>query len=294
MIRSNVRPRHKDSSLSDPPSARASPWLCRHVVAFAAAGFLVVAVSGSIHAQVIVGVVRDAGNGTPLPSVHLTMLDSTGTARASAFTDSLGVFRLAGMGPGTFTLQAERLGVEPARTEAFTVNPNERLDVEFRLRPEAIELQPIVVRQRRRISPRLAEYYDRLERGGFGYFITREELERSGSPYVSSHLQMSPGVWVRGGIRPRITMRGTTGRCTPTVFLDGFRVPAAEVDALTTPDQLEGIEIYRGMHAPMQYGRVDCGAILMWTRVDDGRPLTWKRVLAAAALAVGMLFLSLQ
>lgn len=244
--------------------------------------------------QTIVGVVRDAGTGQPLVAVELTAIDSTGEARASALTDSLGVFRLAGMGPGTFTLEAERLGAETARTQAVVVNANERLQVDIPLRPEAIELQQIVVQERRRLSGRLAEYYERLERGsGFGRFITRDQLDRV--PYLSSQLRMTPGLWVDGfGHQTRITMRGTFGRCQPSIFLDGLPITSEEIDIIT-PDQLEGVEVYRGMHVPVRYAsRSNCGAILLWTRSDVGKPFTWKRLLAGLGLAGLLLILAMD
>lgn len=264
------------------------------VVLTAVAGAFVLALAGSANAQTIVGVVRDAGTRAPLVAVQLTAIDSTGAARASALTDSLGMFRLAGMGAGTFTIEAERLGAETTTTQAVVLNVNERLQVDIPLRPDAIELQQIVVRERRRLSGRLAEYYDRLERGGrtgFGHFITRDQLDRV--PYLSSHLRMTPGVWVNGfGHQLSITMRGTFGRCRPAIFLDGLPITAEEIDIIT-PDQLEGVEIYRGMHVPVRYAsRSNCGAILLWTRADAGRPFTWKRMLVGLGLAGLLLILA--
>lgn len=294
MIRTTARPERSSARYASPLSRVAFASACRPVVCTTAAGVLVLVLAGSARAQTIAGVVRDAGTGDPLVAVQLTAIDSTGAARASALTDSLGMFRLAGMGAGTFTLEAERIGAETTTTQAVVLNVNERLQVDIPLRPEAIELQQIVVRERRRLSGRLAEYYDRLERGGstgFGHFITRDQLDRI--PYLSSHLRMTPGVWVNGfGHQLSITMRGTFGRCPPAVFLDGLPITAEEIDIIT-PDQLEGVEIYRGMHVPVRYAsRSNCGAILLWSRADAGKPFTWKRMLAGLGLAGLLLILA--
>lgn len=257
------------------------------------AGAIAVLLASPAASQTVVGVVRDAGTRDPLPDVQLSVLDSTGESRASALTDSVGLFFLSGMGPGTFTLRAERIGAQTVTTEPVILNRNERIQVDIPLRAEAIELQRIVVQERRRISGRLAEYYDRLERGGrsgFGRIITREDLERM--PFLSSHLRMTPGLWVDGfGHQTNITMRGGgMGRCTPAILLDGLPIEASEID-IVTPDQLEGVEIYRGMHAPMQYtSRSSCGVILLWTRVDGGRPFTWKRMIAGLGAAAVLFF----
>ena len=61
---------------------------------------------------------------------------------------------------------------------------------------------------------------------------------------------------------------GSTGGCSPDVFLDGRQVPEDLLGGLW-PDQVRGIEIYvRPSQVPTGYINPlkGCGAILVWTQ----------------------------
>jgi TonB family protein len=68
-------------------------------------------------------------------------------------------------------------------------------------------------------------------------------------------------------------MRGRT--CWPLVWLDGFPMPAGEVDLDSfSPQSFEGIELYLGSTTPpmryiQQRTMSSCGTILLWSRSSD-------------------------
>src|SRR5438132_4544 len=66
----------------------------------------------------------------------------------------------------------------------------------------------------------------------------------------------------------RLTVR--VRRCQPTVWVDGQRIPGAELDDVIQPNDIGGIEFYPSSSGiPPQYldpsNRL-CGLILVWTR----------------------------
>jgi hypothetical protein len=68
--------------------------------------------------------------------------------------------------------------------------------------------------------------------------------------------------------------RNTGGRCIPTFFVDGFpwkpmlRGALTEIEAMTSPSDVKGIEVYRAEQpVPPRFDRGNgCGAVVIWTR----------------------------
>jgi len=56
--------------------------------------------------------------------------------------------------------------------------------------------------------------------------------------------------------------------CSPLIFVDGVGLGRGiDLDALMTPDQVEGMEVYTGgVQIPRQYSQTGaaCGAIVIW------------------------------
>ena len=78
------------------------------------------------------------------------------------------------------------------------------------------------------------------------------------------------------------------GGCRPDLLLDGVAIrPSAglTLDDYLSSNEVEAIEVYRGVETPLRFGSNSCGAIVVWTRVpetiSDSRPF-WKRFLVAA------------
>jgi hypothetical protein len=127
------------------------------------------------------------------------------------------------------------------------------LAVEFLISTEAVLLQPLtVVAASTRPQGLLGGFYERMERGGFGSFINRDEIEKRQPIYPSDLLRTIPGVQVvpTWWGRALVVMRG---RCIPQIYLDGMRVGSASIDELVSPFELEGIEVYRGIETPAEF-----------------------------------------
>ena len=150
--------------------------------------------------------------------------------------------------------------------------------VRIALRPTAQQLARVVVSATRdRYTGRLAGYYQRLERGTQGQFITRADLDREKPPQLTDMLQRQPGVHLSRG-RPgpaRLRMRGR--ECLPLVWLDGAALSGGDVDLdAFAPTTIEGIELYLGASVPSRYqgvrGQSECGVVLLWSRGPDTEP----------------------
>ncbi len=190
-------------------------------------------------------------------------------------TDARGEFRLSGVPAGTLEVRARRLGFRP---DAVRINAGQSGTerVSLRLAVAIQELQPVVVRgQAVKYTGRLAGYYERLERGISGVFITRQQIERDNPRSVKQLLRRTPGIT---GIRARDGSSAERVRginCSPLIWLDGSPMPMGQVDLDTfEPTTLEGIEIYLGATSvPARYTWTRdlyfCGAILLWTRAFE-------------------------
>ncbi len=196
-----------------------------------------------------------------------------------AHTNDRGEFRLAGIAPGTVTLQFRRLGFV-AVTRAMQIGVGEwpaPLNIVLPLLPTTIK--PVVVQASRvEFTGRLAGYYKRLHRRSSGSFIPREQIDLRTGKSLSQLLGATPGI---NSLRLRsgggsVRMRGRS--CRPLVWLDGVPMPAGEVDLDAFPvSTLHGIELYLGSTtAPFDYttsqGMSSCGTILLWSRGRDTEP----------------------
>jgi len=200
---------------------------------------------------------------------------AVGGTQLRTTTDDRGEFRLPGVPAGAIELRARRLGFRP---DAVRINVGESGTerVSLKLAVATQELQPVVVRgQAVRYTGRLAGYYERLDHGISGVFITRDQIERENPRSLKELLRKTPGIT---GIRerdgsPAERIRGTT--CAPLVWLDGSAMPTGQGDLDTIePSTLEGIEIYLGATSvPARYSwsrdLYFCGAILLWTRAFE-------------------------
>jgi len=236
-----------------------------------------------LHAQAVMGRALDDATGAPVGGVAIELLDSTSAIRATSSTDTAGWFRVRAPA-GTMRLRARLIGYADVESQRFVVEHGAVIELEIRLRPEAVALEPVrVVAERRYSSALLAEYFaraERVRRTGFGRVYTRDELERSKVFYVS-HL-------------PELAMARPD--CPLTYLLNGAPITPGELDTTVQVEDVEGVEIYRSRaQVPPEYlPRAGCGLVLVWSRVDmpDARPLAWVRGLlfGAGVAALVVLF----
>ena len=238
----------------------------RTLPTLAAAAWLAAAAPAA--AQVVHGRVvapRDAGVAAAL----VRLVPERGADTVSVRADSLGRFTLRARGEGDFRIAAARSGFRDAVSPGFELRRGDSLEVLFRLSPDSAYLRPLeVVASSRRLPGWLEEFYRRAERRSFGWFLTREEIERRPAARTTDLLWTAPGITLAPARRGFGSLVRGRGGCVPAVYLDGMRIGAGAIDLWTTPSSLEGIEVYTGAGAPAQYGGPGsgCAVVLLWTR----------------------------
>ena len=163
-----------------------------------------------------------------------------------------------------------RVGYAPLFRSFWAEELHDRRTLSAVMQPQAFDLPAIAVSGNRIVLSygRIREFWLRRKHG-FGRFFTREDIERRHPIRVSDMLFTIPGFSVyRIGGTTRI--RSRRSGCAPRVWLDGVPLFGDEdVDAVVTPNDVEGIEVYSGAAGtPVEFsgGRGSCGAIVIWTR----------------------------
>lgn len=240
------------------------------------AAALVALGAGPVSAQIVIsGTITDDGTDQPIATVQVLAIAEAGDTVGATLSNAQGAFRLSIPGEGTFSLSIRRVGYQPLMAEALEVGAGDELQIAVRMDPQAVPLEAVTVVAQRRAEPiRITQFRERAEesrRLGRGRVYLRGDLDRMRSLSAGSLLE---GVsW--GG-----------GRCRPVVLLNGL--PADGILSSISADDLEGVEIYRGVtQIPPEYYRYGmCGLALFWTRTDlEGmRPMTWRRVAIGGAV----------
>ena len=115
---------------------------------------------------------------------------------------------------------------------------------------------------------------------GFGYQITRQDIEDRHPNSVTDMLAELPGVrTVSGGRMGGRTIRMTRavagpggGDCPVQVWVDGLLASRDEdviIDDLVSPLDIEAIEVFRGLSSiPPEFlnSMARCGVVAIWTR----------------------------
>jgi len=247
----------------------------------------------------IEGTVRDALTREVLEGAVVHLSDTPGADPASAATDAEGRFHLSQVRPGRYEFRVTRLGYEEV-WDSLTVTDESIIQLEVGMVPQAIELDPLMVRRLPRLAPEMEEFEERRARG-IGRFLSRSEIEARGTSQVSDIFRQLPGVTVertaatRGGGGGHLLMRGS---CPPSIYLDGQRAAAGpvDIDAYVSATELEAVEVYSATEAPPQFSHGRCGAVVLWTRPaamsDEGRAFSWGRLALAAGFVGATLLLN--
>jgi len=236
---------------------------CR-AVCRAAATLLLAAAAASAQGNrttVVVGA-GDASTGQFLPGVQVQL----GVLKIVQYTDSKGQAYLPKIPPGTYTIEARRVGYQPI-SAPILVRSEDSLGVVLLMKSTAKQLDTVHVAGT--IIPiGLSEFESRRMRG-LGHFVTRAQIDSvpgaTLTAIVESHL---PGLTVVGDPQngmhvmsfrqsTEAALRSVAGPCFPTVYLDGTPLPG---NGPNGPDLSElslgsigGIEFYPPSEAPVQY-----------------------------------------
>jgi hypothetical protein len=234
-----------------------------------------------LSAQVVAtGVVLDASTRLPLPGVEVVV---EGHNR-SAFTDSLGRYRLEGVPDGPRVVLFRLLGYRPVRTLA-PFKRGETTKVDGMMIGLAVNLDSILVRGspgRARGTGVGREAFEERRRMGFGIFYDSTMLRRNEHRRLDDLLRGELGIRVGSrapdGGRYILSARGTNS-CYLHFYYDGIPIGRGgrEGNLGVSPTStgmfdlasVEKVEIYRGAaEVPMEYGGpfAICGVVLIWSR----------------------------
>lgn len=240
-------------------------------------------------ASVVVGRITDRGTGSAVADASVVLEGLDG----GRMSDEDGRFEFHSVPPGSYVLRITHIGYETV-ADTVAVPPTNRLDLDIQLVPSAVELEPLVVVASYSMGGKMAAFYRRRRTTQAGQFITRAEVEEEHRASVSGLLRRVRGLRVlptrSGGMSTgnNVVMRGN---CKPAIFIDGILTTEGgmSIDEMLQPQDIEGIEIYRGSETPAAFVRNTCGSILFWTRPggrtsEDGVPL-WKGALISGVIA---------
>ena len=255
-------------------------------------------------AQTVRGRLLEAETDKPVPAAQVVLLTRLGSAVAVGQSNAEGRFALRASRPGTYVLQVRRLGYQLRRDPVEL--GRDPVELELRLAPVPVTLDPVTVAAE--LNMRYLEivgFYNR-QKGDFGHFITRDEIEARRANRITDVLTTIPGVRLvpdgqvvgRWALQFRSALTSLGGLCEPRVFLDGLiairgdskpvvmtpgggiidelnqedpRSPEPAVDDIVDPNDIEAIEVYRsGPQVPAEFGGMGpftrCGVVVVWTR----------------------------
>ncbi len=186
-------------------------------------------------------------------------------------TDSAGRFVLTATPTGTWTLDVRALGYAPQQQSVDLIPGDTVAQVLTLARAQVMDTVRVRANAmlRSALGRNLAAFEER-QRTGFGRFVGPADLEEMVLFRFTDVLREMPGVRLEltGRGDRVITMRGTYGRCVPTVFVDRMRMPGTEaLDSFIPPDFVAAVEVYQASFVPAEFQDIfsGCGTIVVWT-----------------------------
>lgn len=233
------------------------------------------------------GRASDEYNDHPLSGARVEFLDDSRRVRATVLADESGYFVMGQLPAGAFRLRVTHFGYLRTTTPVWWVHAGEILDVAVRLRPDALPLAPLEVVALTKVPmPVLADFHRRRESAVTGFFLARRDIDERKPSRVTDLLVDVPGIRLesvpgysgqaRGVTFARSLLATGGGRCPVQVFLDGIlatRGGSVPLDDLVSPEDLEGVEVYRGLGSvPAEFVTPEarCGVVALWTRRGVG------------------------
>jgi hypothetical protein len=227
----------------------------------------------SAASQTIKGRLLDMHTDDAIDLGLLIMISEFGDSVTSTLSTGNGSFEVSAPEAGNYLLLAAALGYRETRVGLFELGTGGELSVEFRLWPEPLSIDGIMVESLVR-EPELVRngFYRRMQRGS-GTFFSPGDIAETTALRSIDLIQGAPGT--RLSIDPmngeRLEIRGTRGYCTPTLFLDGVRTvwegTSMRLDEMVPLEGLYAVEVYRGVTGiPIEFGSFNqCGIIVFWT-----------------------------
>lgn len=121
---------------------RTPVWMSRAVLVFGALASSLVLAQGN---SVITGTVTDAATGKPVPDVVVTATSPSLQGEEIMVTDATGLYRIAQLPAGVYTLRLEKESFKPFARADVNVRTDRTVRVNVQLQPEAVQGETIVV-----------------------------------------------------------------------------------------------------------------------------------------------------
>jgi TonB-linked SusC/RagA family outer membrane protein len=256
----------------------------------AALGVVLVAASARAGAQSgrIAGTVRDSAAGFPVGGANVVI---TGTTLGSSTADD-GRYLLTGVQPGTYTVEARRLGYAPVRRAGVVVAAGQTVTVDFTVASAALHLQETVITG---VVDPTAGTKVPFTVGR----VTKEELPVPATNAVASIQGKIAGVAIVPPAQPgtgiSIQLRSPTSinhSNAPLFVVDGVILSDADASSadLNSLD-IESIEVVKGAAGASLYGsRAASGVIQIKTARGNGLSLgqtqfTFRSEMGGAAMS---------
>lgn len=209
----------------------------------------------------IIGTVTDSLSGETLAGVNVVV---AGTQQEVA-TDVNGRFTIAGLDPGTHTLQASLIGYETKTISGIEVVDGDTVEVNFALEQSAIGLEEIVV-----IGYGVEQASDVT--GSISSVSSEDLIAISTSNFVEALQGQASGVLITqssgepgSGMDVMIRGASTLGSTDPLYVIDGVPLDG-DLSSLNTAN-IESVEILKDASAAAIYGsRAANGVVLITTK----------------------------
>jgi hypothetical protein len=241
----------------------------------AGAGFFGLSTAANGQTGLLTGRLLDSA-GVPVPNADVVL--AAGTRIAAV--DINGRFRFSDVPAGTHTVMARAIGYGFTSARVL-VPPGDTGYVEIRMRASARWLDPIEVTVSAEAA--LLPDFARRRRSGFGYFVSRAEIEAAAPITLSQYLRRIPVIRIREslGLAQAVSSRGLRTElidgelrvvpCVMRIALDGQLQPEEVGIDIVPPGEIGGIEIYAGSATiPAEFAswstEIGCGLIVVWTR----------------------------
>jgi len=234
----------------------------------------------------IQGRVVEEGTGT---GVEAATIELRGTDRVQISGEG-GRFAFDRIPPGEYVLGVEHLAYASVSIPISIAEADAVYQVEIRVAPEAIALEPMVVEVRRAgIQGSVRDRIEWMDLVGLGTSFDRAAIDASGAIRVSHLVSRIPGVQLRTipgrtfGSELRLVPQQD---CGPSVYIDGIRSPlaGATVDDMVSLGEVESVEVYRRLsELPGEFAddvARRCGAVVISTRRgwQPGEAFGWRRM----------------
>ncbi|MCK5651438.1 MAG: carboxypeptidase regulatory-like domain-containing protein [Gemmatimonadetes bacterium] len=157
---------------------------------------LALLISTPVCAQAIRGHLIDDSSLSPVGGATIMVLIGE-TRSAQTLTGDDGYFFIALNAWGTYQLEATRIGYETTTSQPFLVERSDTVMVDFRILPEAVLLDPLLVTGHSNQGRNV--FYRRMESWDQGIFITPAMVDSIQPRHPAEVLRKQPKIWMTWG-----------------------------------------------------------------------------------------------